>query len=126
MKTDEPLINADRLWSRLMTLAEIGATPAGGVNRQALTDGEIEAWRLITGWAREAGFEPSTDPVGNMFLTLPGRDRAVPPFLLGSHIDTQPTGGKFDGAAGVLTAFEAVQSLTKRGDVPERDLIVVA
>jgi beta-ureidopropionase / N-carbamoyl-L-amino-acid hydrolase len=126
MTADAPLIDAERLWSRLMALADIGATPAGGVNRQALTEGEIEAWRLVTGWAREAGMEPSIDAVGNMFLTLPGRDRSLPPFLLGSHVDTQPTGGKFDGAAGVLTAFEAVQSLTERGDVPARDLIVVA
>jgi N-carbamoyl-L-amino-acid hydrolase len=124
--TTTPLIDTDRLWSRLMALAEIGATPAGGVNRQALTEGEIEAWRLIIRWAQEAGLEPSTDPVGNMFLTLPGCDRNLPPFLLGSHIDTQPTGGKFDGAAGVLTAFEAVQSLAERGDLPVRDLVVVA
>ena len=114
------LINADRLWGRLMALAEIGATPAGGVNRQALSEGEIEAWRLVTDWARDAGLTAATDAAGNLFITLPGRDRAAPPVLLGSHLDSQPTGGKFDGAAGVLAAFEAVQSLAERGEMPAR------
>jgi N-carbamoyl-L-amino-acid hydrolase len=121
-----PLIDADRLWTRLMALAEIGATPAGGVNRQALSDGEIAAWRRVIGWAREAGLTPSTDAAGNLFLTLAGRDRTAPPLLLGSHLDSQPTGGKFDGAAGVMTALEAVVSLARQGDKPARDVIVVA
>jgi N-carbamoyl-L-amino-acid hydrolase len=120
------LINADRLWTRLMSLAEIGATPAGGVNRQALSDGEIAAWRRVIGWAAEAGLTPSTDAAANLFLTLAGRDRAAPPFLLGSHLDSQPTGGKFDGAAGVMAALEAVVSLAEQGDTPARDIIVVA
>src|SRR5882757_10296943 len=85
--TPAPLIDADRLWTRLMALAEIGATPAGGVNRQALSDGEIAAWRRVIGWGLEAGLTPSTDAAGNLFLMLPGRDRAVPPILLGSHLD---------------------------------------
>ena len=124
--TSQPLIKADRLWTRLMALAEIGATPAGGVNRQALSDGEIAAWRRVIGWAREAGLTPSTDAAGNLFLTLAGRDRAEPPFLLGSHLDSQPTGGKFDGAAGVMAALEAVVSLAEQGGKPARDVIVVA
>jgi N-carbamoyl-L-amino-acid hydrolase len=119
-------INADRLWTRMMALAEIGATPAGGVNRQALSDGEIAAWRRVIGWALEAGLTPSTDAAGNLFLTLAGRDRVAPPFLLGSHLDSQPTGGKFDGAAGVLAALEAVVSLAEQGEGPARDVIVVA
>ncbi|MCK1389260.1 Zn-dependent hydrolase [Bradyrhizobium sp. 1] len=120
------LINADRLWTRLMSLAEIGETPAGGVNRQALSDGEIAAWRRVIGWAVEAGLTPSTDAAANLFLTLAGRDRSAPPFLLGSHLDSQPTGGKFDGAAGVMAALEAVVSLAEQGDKPARDVIVVA
>ena len=120
------LINADRLWTRLMALAEIGATPAGGVNRQALSDGEIAAWRRVIGWAREAGLTPSTDAAGNLFLTLAGRDRAASPVLLGSHLDSQPTGGKFDGAAGVMAALEAAVSLAEQSDRPARDVIVVA
>ncbi|APO54628.1 Zn-dependent hydrolase [Bradyrhizobium diazoefficiens] len=120
------LINADRLWTRLMALAEIGATPAGGVNRQALSDGEIAAWRRAIGWAREAGLTPSTDAAGNLFLTLAGRDRAASPVLLGSHLDSQPTGGKFDGAAGVMAALEAAVSLAEQSDRLARDVIVVA
>ncbi|QPF89293.1 Zn-dependent hydrolase [Bradyrhizobium commune] len=122
----QPLINAGRLWNRLMALAEIGATPAGGVNRQALSDGEIAAWRRVIGWGLDAGLTPSTDAAGNLFLTLAGRDRAAPPLLLGSHLDSQPTGGKFDGAAGVMAALEATVSLAEQGDRPARDLIVVA
>ncbi|PJG56385.1 Zn-dependent hydrolase [Bradyrhizobium forestalis] len=124
--TSQPLINTDRLWSRLMALAEIGATPAGGVNRQALSDGEIAAWRRVIGWAREAGLTPPTDAAGTLFLTLAGRDRGVPPLLLGSHLDSQPTGGKFDGAAGVMAALEAVVSLAGQDEKPARDVIVVA
>ncbi len=120
------LINADRLWTRLMALAEIGATPAGGVNRQALSDGEIAAWHRMIAWAQEAGLTAATDAAGNLFLTLAGRDRAAPPVLVGSHLDSQPTGGKFDGAAGVVAALEAVVSFAERGETPRRDLIVVA
>jgi N-carbamoyl-L-amino-acid hydrolase len=106
-----------------MALARIGATPGGGVNRQALSAGEIEAWRLLIGWAEAAGMQASTDPAGNLFLALPGRDRGLPPLVMGSHIDTQPTGGKFDGAFGVLAALEAAESL---GATPTRDVVVVA
>jgi beta-ureidopropionase / N-carbamoyl-L-amino-acid hydrolase len=120
------LIDADRLWKRLMALAEIGATPAGGVNRQALTDGEIAAWHRVIAWAEEAGLTAETDAAGNLFLILVGRDRAAPPLLVGSHLDSQPTGGKFDGAAGVMAALEAVVSLAARGQAPARDVIVVS
>lgn len=126
MVSSDSLIDADRLWTRLMALADIGATPAGGVNRQALSEGEIAAWHLVTRWAQQAGLSAATDAAGNLFLTLPGRDRAAPPILVGSHLDSQPTGGKFDGAAGVLAAFEAIVSLAERGETPACDLIVVA
>lgn len=121
-----PLIDEARLWRRLMALAEIGATPAGGVNRQALTEGEIEAWRVVVGWGREAGLEPSTDAAGNLFLTLRGTDPQAAPLLIGSHIDTQPTGGRFDGAAGVMGALEVATAMAARGQTPARDIIVVA
>jgi hydantoinase/carbamoylase family amidase len=120
------LISADRLWTRLMALAEIGATPAGGVNRQALSDGEIAAWRRVIGWAQQEGLTAATDAAGNLFLTLAGRDRVAPPLLVGSHLDSQPTGGKFDGAAGVMAALEAAVSLAEQGETPARDVIVVA
>ena len=119
-------IDPDRLWSRLMALAEIGANPAGGVDRQALTDGEIAAWRLVIGWGREAGLAPSCDAAGNLFLTLAGRDRDAAPVLAGSHLDTQPTGGKFDGALGVLAALETATVLEAAGTPPARDFVVVA
>jgi beta-ureidopropionase / N-carbamoyl-L-amino-acid hydrolase len=120
------LLNSDRLWTRLMALAEIGATPTGGVNRQALSDGEIAAWRCVIAWAREAGLTAATDVAGNLFLTLAGRDRAAPPILVGSHLDSQPTGGKFDGAAGVMAALEVAVCFAERGETPARDLVVVA
>jgi N-carbamoyl-L-amino-acid hydrolase len=121
-----PLINADRLWTRLMALAEIGATPGGGVNRQALSDGEIAAWRCVIGWVQEAGLTASTDAAGNLFLSLAGRDRSAPPILVGSHLDSQPTGGKFDGAAGVMAALEVAVSFAEKGETPAHDLIVIA
>ncbi len=109
-----------------MGLAEIGATSGGGVNRQALSDGEIAAWRRVIARAQEAGLTAATDSAGNLFLTLAGRDRVAPPVLVGSHLDSQPTGGKFDGAAGVMAALEAVVSLAEQDETPRRDLIVVA
>ncbi|MBE7196911.1 MAG: Zn-dependent hydrolase, partial [Parafilimonas terrae] len=72
-----------RLWERLMALGRIGAIPGGGVDRQALSEGEIAAWHRVIGWGREAGLEPATDAAGNLFLTLPGRDRASAPILVG-------------------------------------------
>jgi len=121
-----PDINEERLWDRLIQLAEIDATPGGGVDRQALTDGEAEAWRLVIGWAAEAGLEASADRAANLFLTLPGRDRTLPPLMIGSHLDTQPTGGRFDGAFGVLAALEVATVIAGQGAAPERDLVVVA
>ncbi len=121
-----PAIDPDRLWHRLMRLGEIGATPDGGVDRQALTDGEARAWRQVIGWGREAGLSAGADEVANLFLTLPGRDRSLPPVMAGSHLDTQPTGGRFDGAFGVMAALEAVTALAQAGCAPERDIIVAA
>jgi hydantoinase/carbamoylase family amidase len=109
-----------------MALAEIGATPAGGVNRQALSDAEFAAWHRVIGWAREAGLRPATDAAGNLFLTLAGSDRSAPPLLIGSHLDSQPIGGKFDGAAGVMAALEVAVSLAERKARLVRDLIVIA
>jgi N-carbamoyl-L-amino-acid hydrolase len=121
-----PSIDADRLWQRLMCLAEIGATPKGGVDRQALSEGETKAWRLAIGWAEEAGLVAETDEAANLFLIWKGRDPALPPVMAGSHLDSQPTGGKFDGAFGVMAALEAVTTLAALGRPPERDVIVVA
>lgn len=124
--TPSVAIDADRLWSRLMALARIGATPDGGVDRQALTDGEAAAWRQVIAWGGEAGLVAATDAAANLFLAWRGRDPSLAPVLAGSHLDTQPTGGRFDGAFGVLAALEAVTALAGAGVVPARDVLIVA
>lgn len=119
-------IDADRLWSRLMTLACIGATPGGGVDRQALSAEEIASWRTMIDWALSAGLEPSTDAAGNLFIALPGIDRDAPPVLAGSHLDSQPGGGRFDGVYGVVAALEVLTTLAARGVHPPVDVVCVA
>ncbi|MCZ6763589.1 MAG: Zn-dependent hydrolase [Alphaproteobacteria bacterium] len=104
-------IDQDRLWRRLMELAAIGATPKGGVNRQAFTRQDGEARRLMCRWADELGLETTTDAIGNLFLRRMGRNGFRDPIMTGSHLDSQPTGGKFDGAFGVLAALEAVEAM---------------
>jgi N-carbamoyl-L-amino-acid hydrolase len=104
-------VNGDRLWSRLMQMAKIGATPHGGCNRQALTDEDMAGRRLLSRWAEEAGCRVRVDAVGNLFIRRPGRDDTLPVVMTGSHLDTQPTGGKFDGVYGVLAGLEVIESL---------------
>ena len=103
--------NPDRLWSRLMDMAEVGATPAGGSNRQALTDDDRAGRDLFIGWAEQAGCSIELDAVGNLFACRLGADPGAPPVMLGSHLDTQPTGGRFDGVYGVLGGLEVVEAL---------------
>ncbi|MEI6735100.1 MAG: Zn-dependent hydrolase [Comamonadaceae bacterium] len=104
-------INGQRLWDSLMELAKIGATPKGGVCRLTLTDLDRQGRDQVTRWGREAGLEVTIDKIGNGFMRRPGRNNALPPIVAGSHIDTQPTGGKFDGNYGVLSALEVVRTL---------------
>lgn len=118
-------VDERRLWQRHLALAAHGATPAGGVNRQALTPAEGKARRTLVDWARQLSLEPSSDCVGNLFLEMPGESDEAP-VLSGSHIDTQPTGGRFDGAYGVLAALEALQAMRDLGLRPRRPLRVVA
>jgi beta-ureidopropionase / N-carbamoyl-L-amino-acid hydrolase len=99
------------LWSRLMQMAKIGATPHGGCNRQALTDADFQGRKLLSTWAVAAGCSVRTDPMGNLFVRRAGRDDALPAVMTGSHLDTQPTGGKFDGVYGVLAGLEVIESL---------------
>jgi N-carbamoyl-L-amino-acid hydrolase len=120
-----PSISADRLWARLMALGQDGALPEKGVNRQALSAEEILAWRRIIAWGAEAGLAPSTDLAGNLFLTLPGSLPHLKPVVAGSHTDSQPTGGLFDGAFGTLAALEAVTAIVEAGLKPERSIVVV-
>ena len=108
---DSLRINGDRLWASLMELAKIGATPKGGVCRLALTDLDREGRDLVLSWAREAGMTVVVDKIGNGFMRRAGRNNALPPIVTGSHIDTQPTGGKFDGNYGVLAGIEVVRTL---------------
>ncbi|MBK1891819.1 Zn-dependent hydrolase [Undibacterium sp. 14-3-2] len=104
-------INGDRLWSSLMELAQIGATAKGGVKRLALTDLDKQGRDLVVSWGKQAGMSITIDQIGNVFMRRAGRNSALPPVMSGSHIDTQPTGGKFDGNYGVLAALEVVRTL---------------
>lgn len=119
-------VNGTRLWQRLLDFAQYGATGNGGVCRLALSEEEKQARRALVAWAGEFGLRPSVDPVANLFLTFEGREPQLPPLLIGSHIDTQPTGGKFDGAYGVLAALEAVQAICECQVRPRRSIAVVA
>jgi len=108
-------INGQRLWASLMELAQIGATDKGGVCRLALTELDKQGRDLVTRWAREAGMTVTIDQIGNGFMRRPGRNNSLPPIMTGSHIDTQPTGGKFDGNYGVLAGLEVVRTLNDHG-----------
>jgi beta-ureidopropionase / N-carbamoyl-L-amino-acid hydrolase len=114
-RLDDLRIDGERLWSSLMELAQIGATPKGGVCRLALTELDRQGRDLVTGWARAAGMTVVIDRIGNGFMRRPGRNNALPPVVTGSHIDTQPTGGKFDGNYGVLAGLEVVRTLNDHG-----------
>jgi beta-ureidopropionase / N-carbamoyl-L-amino-acid hydrolase len=118
-------INGDRLWQSLMTLAEIGATEKGGVCRLALTDLDREARDLFVRWCKEAGCSVTIDKMGNIFARRAGRDNSLPPVMTGSHIDTQPTGGKFDGAYGVLAGLEVIRTLNDHGAETQAPVEVV-
>lgn len=104
-------INGERLWDSLMELARIGATAKGGVCRLALSDLDKQGRDQVIAWAREAGLQVTIDKIGNVFMRRQGRDAQRPPILFGSHIDTQPTGGKFDGNYGVLAGLEVIRTL---------------
>jgi N-carbamoyl-L-amino-acid hydrolase len=108
-------IDGTRLWHSLMTLAAIGATQKGGVCRLALTELDRQARDLFTGWAKEAGCTVRVDAIGNLFARRAGRDPTRAAIGTGSHIDTQPTGGKFDGNYGVLAGLEVIRTLNDRG-----------
>jgi N-carbamoyl-L-amino-acid hydrolase len=108
------MINGDRLWSHLMEMAKVGSTPAGGCNRQALTDTDRAGRDLFVEWCRGAGYAVRIDAIGNIFAQRAGSGDGAP-VLVGSHLDTQPTGGKFDGVYGVLAGLEVLQTLDDAG-----------
>jgi len=117
-------INADRLWDSLMEMAQIGPGIAGGNNRQTLTDEDGEGRALFQAWCFEAGCQMGLDQMGNMFAMRSGTDPDALPVYVGSHLDTQPTGGKFDGVLGVLGGLEVIRSLNDL-DVKTKHPIVV-
>jgi len=118
-------IDAARLWSTLETMAHIGGTPAGGVTRLALSEEDRMARTLLRDWALEAGFSCDVDSMGNMFIRRAGKNRALPPVMTGSHVDSQPQGGNYDGIYGVLAGLEVLRTLNDNQTETERDIVLV-
>src|SRR5689334_3555384 len=119
-------VREDRLWQRHADMAKLGATPKGGVNRQALSAEDAAARNLLTAWAKARGFAVFTDAIGNLFVRREGTDANARPVMSGSHMDSQPTGGRFDGMYGVLAAFEALEALEDAKIKTKRPVIAVA
>lgn len=108
-------VSGQRLWDSLMEMARIGATPKGGCNRQTLTDLDGRARHLLRHWCEALGLTMTVDRVGNMAFRREGADPARKPVAIGSHLDTQPTGGRFDGVLGVLAGLETLRALDEAG-----------
>jgi N-carbamoyl-L-amino-acid hydrolase len=119
-------VSEARQWDRLMQMARLGAIPGDGVNRACLTDLDRQSRRLLISWARALDLGVSVDALGNLFLRMEGTDPTLPPVLTGSHMDSQPNGGRFDGIWGVLAGLEAVQALREAGITTRRPVEVVA
>jgi N-carbamoyl-L-amino-acid hydrolase len=117
-------INPDRLWDTLMDMAKIGPGVAGGNNRQTLTDADSEGRHLFAGWCAKAGCKMGVDSMGNMFARREGSDSDALPVYVGSHLDTQPTGGKYDGVLGVLGGLEVIRSLNDLGIKTKHPIVV--
>jgi beta-ureidopropionase / N-carbamoyl-L-amino-acid hydrolase len=124
LKSHNLRINGDRLWASLMDMAKIGTTPKGGNNRQALTAEDSQGRALFKSWCEAAGCTVHIDPLGSMFARRAGQED-LPPILIGSHLDTQPTGGKFDGVLGVLAGLELVRCLNEAGVKTKRPIEIV-
>lgn len=116
----EHKVNGERLWQSLQEMAKVGPGVAGGNCRLALTDEDKAGRDLFVSWARDAGCEVSVDAMGNIFARRAGKDDAADPVMAGSHLDTQPTGGRYDGVFGVLSALEVVRALNDQGIETER------
>ena len=118
-------INQDRLWDSLMTMAKIGPGIAGGNNRQTVTLEEGEARNLLQKWSEEAGMTMKVDELGSMFLKREGTDKNALPVVIGSHLDTQPTGGKYDGVLGVLAGLEIIRTLNDLNIQTKHPIMIV-
>ncbi|ESY68516.1 MULTISPECIES: Zn-dependent hydrolase [Mesorhizobium] len=117
-------INSDRLWDSIMEMAKIGPGIAGGNNRQTVTDEDGEGRHLFKRWCDAAGLDMGVDEMGTMFARREGTDPSLPPVYVGSHLDTQPTGGKYDGVLGVLGGLEVVRSLNDLGIKTKHPIVV--
>ena len=124
MSTNIPL-SGTRLWDSLLQIAQIGGTAKGGCTRQTLTDLDSEGRKLFQRWGEAVGLTLSVDRVGNMVFRRPGRDNSRKPIAIGSHLDTQPTGGKFDGILGVLAGLELMRALHEAGAQTEAPLVLI-
>lgn len=118
-------VNASRLWSSLDMMAQIGGTAAGGVTRLALSEEDRIARDLLRDWAQDAGFSCDVDSMGNMFIRRAGKNPALAPVMTGSHVDSQPLGGRYDGIYGVLAGLEALRTLNDLNIETERDIVLV-
>jgi N-carbamoyl-L-amino-acid hydrolase len=118
-------IDGARLWDSLMEMAKIGPGVAGGNNRQTLTDADAEGRALFRRWCDEAGLTMGVDEMGTMFARREGTDPEALPVYVGSHLDTQPTGGKYDGVLGVLGGLEVVRTLNDLGIRTRHPIVVV-
>ncbi|MBL8598073.1 MAG: Zn-dependent hydrolase [Devosia sp.] len=118
-------INPDRLWDTIHELAEIGPGVAGGSNRQTLTDDDAKGRTLFQSWCEGAGMSMGLDQMGTMFARREGTDPSLDPVYIGSHLDTQPTGGRYDGVLGVLSGLEVIRTLNDLGIRTRRPIVVV-
>jgi N-carbamoyl-L-amino-acid hydrolase len=118
-------VDGERLWDSLMQMARIGPGVAGGNNRQTLTDADAEGRALFQRWCEDAGMTMGLDRMGNMFMRLEGAESGLDPVYIGSHLDTQPTGGKYDGVLGVLSGVEVIRSIRDMGLTTRRPIVVV-
>lgn len=119
-------VNINRILERLEAIAVYGIDPAGGWSRFSFSDEDLKVRKMVTGWATNLGMAVSTDPAGNLIARLAGKNNSLPPISLGSHFDTVQNGGKFDGAYGIVSAFEAVNVLVENEIKPEMPIEIIS